>query len=362
MARSPIPVTRTFLPPLENYEIILRDIFATSQLTNGGPLLKKLEQRLKSRLEVPHLQLVANGTLALQMSLKALELEGGEIITTPFSYVATVGSILWERCTPVFVDIEPCHFTLNPSGLEDAITARTRAIMPVHVFGYACDVDGIAEIAAAHDLAVIYDAAHAFGSRYQGRSLLAYGDISVCSLHATKLFHTGEGGLCLAASESLDKRLDLIKRFGHSGDKHICLGFNAKMSELHAALGLAVLPFLDENIASRRVLSEHYDQLLSGLVTRPASQPGLEYNYAYYPILLRDETQREKVLTVLAGRDILARRYFWPSLNTLPYLPRPRQSCPVSEDIAARVLCLPLFSGLTPEDQALIADTVTDSL
>ena len=350
------------MPPKSQYEALLARVFQTGQLTNRGPLVTELEESLKSYLGVSHLQTMANGTLALQAGLKALGLENGEIITTPFSYVATVGSILWERCTPIFVDIEPSNYTMDAHQLEKAISPHTRAIMPVHVFGYACDVDGIAKIAEHHGLPVIYDAAHAFGSRYRGRSLLDYGDICICSLHATKLFHTGEGGVCVARDEQLYKRLDLIKRFGHSGDDHICLGFNAKMSELHAAMGLAVLPFLNDNLAARKVLSERYDALLASSVARPSPQPGLDYNYAYYPILLRDELQRERSMAALAVKNIFARRYFYPSLNTLSYLPQSRQSCPVSENISSRILCLPFFPGLTDEELTLIADTVVESL
>ncbi|MEA4838788.1 MAG: DegT/DnrJ/EryC1/StrS family aminotransferase [Rhodospirillaceae bacterium] len=357
----PIFVTKTFVPPLEEYEAFISASFQKAHLTNQGPLVVELEKKLRAKLGVDNLQLVANGTVALQLALKALNIESGEVITTPFSYVATISSILWERCQPVFVDIEPDNFTLNPALLEKAITPRTRAIMPVHVFGYACNVEAIQKIAVRHGLKVIYDAAHAFGCRYKDRSLLDWGDVSTCSFHATKLFHTGEGGACLVQDANTNEKLDLIKRFGHSGDEHFRLGINAKMSELHAGMGLAVLPYLPEIIKARREISELYDRLLCNLVGRPLPQDGLDYNYAYYPVLFRDETQLLRIFDALAVQNIYPRRYFYPALNKLPYL-TDMTSCFVAEDVSSRIACLPLFPDLSIDDVCRICRTIEANL
>ena len=346
----PLFVTKTFLPPRADYQAQLDGIFESAQLTNCGPLVQKLEAALSAFLGDGQALALANGTLALQVALKALGIENGEIITTPFSYVATVSSILLERATPVFVDIEPEHFGLDASKLEKAISPRTRAIMPVQVFGYACEVKAIEAIAARHGLKVIYDGAHAFGCRYEGRSLLSYGDVSVCSFHATKLFHTGEGGAVITRDPAVAKEVDLIRRFGHNADTHLRLGLNAKMSELHAAMGLAVFPHLSEIIDRRRQASELYGRLLEDGPARPKPQTGLEYNYAYYPVLFDDEAQLLRVFEALAAENIFPRRYFYPSLNSLPYLAPGQPQCPVAEDLASRIACLPLSHDLTEAD------------
>lgn len=343
-------VTRSFLPPVEEFRALMEEIYARNILTNQGPMLRELERLLRGRLGAEHLHYVSNGTVALQIALHALGVDGGEIITTPFSYVATVSSILWQRCTPVFVDVEPGNFTIDAERIEEKITENTRAILPVHVFGYACDVEKIDVLARRHDLKVIYDGAHAFLSRYKGRSLLSYGDITTCSFHATKLFHTIEGGACIVRDAETSRRLDLIKRFGHDGDDHFCLGINAKQSEIHAAMGIANLKHIDAIVAERKTLCETYTRLLEGAVRLPAPQRDLEYNYAYYPVVFEDEARLLAVFDRLRREDIYPRRYFYPSLNTLPYLAR-RQSCPVSEDIARRIACLPLFVGM--EDAVL---------
>ena len=349
----PVNVTRTFVPPRAEYEARLAGVFESACLTNQGTLLAELESTLRSFLGVKRFQALANGTLALQAALRALDLTGGEIITTPFSYVATISSILWEHCTPVFVDIEPHNFTIDPIEVKKAVGPKTRAILPVHVFGYACDVDALKQIADDNDLKIIYDGAHAFGCRYRGRSLLDYGDISTCSFHATKLFHTGEGGGCIIRSQAVDQKLDLIKRFGHNEYEHLCLGANMKMSELHAAMGLTVFPHLSRIMADRKKICGLYDELLSGRFQRPATQENLEYNYAYYPILFNDENQLHRALAALAVHDIYPRRYFYPSLNTLPYLQQ-RTCCPVAENISSRIACLPLFIGLPEETIRLV--------
>ena len=353
-------VTKSFMPPLSEYQALINQIYESSILTNGGPMVRELESRLCEYLGVENFHYLTNGTIALQLALSAMDIDDGEIITTPFSYVATTSSILWQRCKPVFVDIEPNNFTIDATKIEAAITPKTRAIMAVHVFGYACDVDKIQEIADKHNLRVIYDGAHAFGAKYNGRSLLSYGDVSTCSFHATKLFHTVEGGACIVRDGSVSDKLELQKRFGHNKDDHFMLGINAKQSEFHAAMGLANLPYIDEIISVRRHVSELYDAELAGCVGRPKTQDGLEYNYAYYPVVFADESQLLRVFAALNAVDIFPRRYFYPSLNKLPYVDS--ASCPISEDIALRIACLPLYVGLSDEDVKLICKIIKENL
>lgn len=348
------------MPPLQEYNKYIAKIFENGVLTNQGPNVQELQKNLSGYLGVKNFHYVTNGTVALQLALSALDIHDGEIITTPFSYVATTSSILWERCKPVFVDIEPDNFTIDVNKIESAITPNTRAIMAVHVFGYACNVDKIQEIARKHNLKVIYDGAHAFGSKYNGKSLLSYGDVSTCSFHATKLFHTIEGGACIVKDDSVSSKLELQKRFGHQGDEHIRLGINAKQSEFHAAMGLANFPYIKDIIADRKRVSDTYDQLLSGVVGRPKAQNNLEYNYAYYPVVFKNEQELKAVFAALNKQDIFPRRYFYPSLNKLPYVAR--QSCPVSEDISSRIACLPLYVGLEDKNIQIIAKIIRDEL
>ena len=352
-----ITVTKPYLPPKEEYLKYVSEIFERGILTNQGPNVLALEKKLSAYLDAEHFHYVANGTVALQLALKALGIESGEVITTPFSYVATTSSILWERCTPVFVDIEPDNFTIDPTKIEAAITPKTRAIMPVHVFGYACDVDAIQKIADKHDLKVIYDAAHAFGSFYKGKALASYGDVSTLSFHATKLFHTIEGGGVVVDDKSVSDKLELIKRFGHQYDEHICLGINAKQDEFNAAMGLANFAHLDEIIVARKHIVELYDSLLSGKVRRPKMQEGLRYNYAYYPVVFENEKELLSAFERLSKIDVFPRRYFYPSLNQLPYLQK-YYPCPVSEDITTRIACLPLYIGLQDADVERICEVL----
>ncbi len=354
-------VTKSFLPPLGEYEFYIKKIFENGQLTNQGPLLKELEEKLKNFLGVENFHYVTNGTIAIQLALKVLGIEEGEIITTPFSYVATTSSILWERCTPVFVDIEPDNFTIDADKIEAAITPKTKAIIAVHVFGYACNIEKIENIAKKHNIKVIYDAAHAFGSLYKGKSLLSFGDISTCSFHATKLFHTIEGGACIVKDKAVSDKLELIKRFGHQGDEHFCLGINAKQSEMNAAMGLANFPYLKEIMSNRKRICDLYDSQLQGHIGRPKKQEDIVYNNAYYPVLFKDEKELLAVFAALNEKQIYPRRYFYPSLNKLPYL-KDAASCPISEDITKRIACLPLFNDMTDEKVNLVCDILKGSL
>lgn len=341
-------VTKPFLPPKAEFLEYVDLIWDNGQLTNQGPLLKEFEHAAVDFLNVDRFHFVANGTLALQLALRTLEQRDGEIITTPFSYVATISSILWEGYKPVFVDINPQSFCIDPERIEDAINEKTRAILPVHVFGNPCDVERIKAVADDHDLPVIYDASHAFGVQYNGRSLFSYGDISTCSFHATKLFHTIEGGGIFTSDEDLSEKIELMKRFGHNGDDHQMLGINAKATEFQAAFGLINLKHIAAIIARRKALTEQYDKELPEVIRRPIYRDGTTRNYSYYPAVLEDSEAVTRVLRKLAAIDIYPRRYFYPSLNNLPYI-NDGESCPVAEDIAERIICLPLYDSLDPK-------------
>jgi dTDP-4-amino-4,6-dideoxygalactose transaminase len=350
-----INVTKTFLPPFEEYTAILKRAWDKSWITNNGELVLELEKKLKAYLGINNLLFTTNGTIVLQMALKALNITK-EVITTPFSYVATTNVIIWEGCKPVFVDIDEQTFCINTKKIEEAITENTEAILATHVFGIPCNIEEIAAIAKKYNLKVIYDAAHAFGCMYNGQSLLSYGDISTCSFHATKLFHTGEGGCIITKDENVANQLMLHRQFGHVFDDYYSVGINAKNSEFHAAMGLAVLPNLNEILADRKRISVKYDSSLASILQRPIMLQELEYNYAYYPVVFPSEKILLEVIEKLRQNKIAGRRYFYPSLNELPFVQK--QECPISEDISRRVFCLPLYYGLEDEHIDLIVDTI----
>jgi dTDP-4-amino-4,6-dideoxygalactose transaminase len=296
--------------------------------------------------------------LALQLALRAFKLENCDIITTPFSYVATTSSILWEKNKPIFVDIQKEDFNINADYIEKAITKDTKAIMAVHVFGRPCAVEQIEQIAQRYNLKVIYDGAHCFGSVYKGRSLLSYGDIATCSFHATKVFHTIEGGCVISHSQDIHDQIGLLKSFGHIGDHHLTLGINAKASEFQAMMGLINFAAMPSILKKRAEISNYYNRSLSDLNIIPfKNKDGLIYNYSYYPVLLRTEAQLLELIKIMNDHHVFPRRYFYPSLNGLSYLGA-MQPCPVSEDCAKRILCLPLYTDLTTDDQDLICDLV----
>ena len=341
----PITVTKTFLPPFHEYTAILKRAWDKGHITNNGELVQELELKLKQYLGVENLLFTCNGTVVLQMALKALDITK-EVITTPFSYVATTNAILWEGCQPVFVDIDPNTLCIDANKIEAAITPDTQAILATHVYGIPCDVDKIESIAKKHNLKVIYDGAHAFGCTYKGKSLLSYGDISTCSFHATKVFHTVEGGCIICNDEDLSSKLFLYRSFGHTGDDYFSIGINAKNSEFHAAMGLAVLPNLDDIILSRKKIFEWYNSILpANLIKLQYVINSFEYNFSYYPVIFENETLLIQTKKRLEENKIYTRRYFYPSLNTLPQITN-IISCPISEDIGSRILCLPLFPQL----------------
>ncbi len=352
-----INVTKTYLPSLADYQSYLEKIWADGQITNRGNLVKELEQELKKYLGVSELLFVTNGMLALQLAIKALDLKG-EIITTPFSYVATTTAILWEHCEPVFVDINTQNFCIDANKIEEKITSKTSAILATHVYGYPCEVEKIQAIADKYHLKVIYDAAHCFGVQYKGQSLLNYGDMAILSFHATKLFHTIEGGAVVCKDKALIKKVQLLHQFGHIGDEHYIVGTNAKASEIQAAMGLCVLPKISEIIQRRKEIYFQYKELLKPLSLQyPKTEEDFKYNYAYFPVVFDKEETMLKVKETLALHQINARRYFYPSLNTLNYLPT-SYACPVSEDISRRVLCLPFYDSLQIDEVEKIAELV----
>lgn len=345
-----IPVTKPFLPPIEDYKDYLDGIWSRKWLTNMGPLASKLEMELKNYLGIKHLLYVTNGTVALQLAIKALDLKG-EIITTPFSFVATTSSIVWEGCIPKFVDIDPDTLNIDPRKIEEAIGPDTSAILATHVYGNPCDVEAIEIIARKHKLKVIYDGAHAFGVKVNGRSIFEYGDISTCSLHATKLYHSIEGGLVITKDPDLLKKIAYMRNFGISGYSSFDeLGLNGKNSEFHAAMGLVNFNWLDRIINRRLEIIKKYEDNLKGLNARIPKWHGKStQNGAYLVYILESEELLLKIKTTLDTNEIFTRRYFYPSLSSgLPYL-TPIQ-CEVTDDIAKRVLCLPLFYELTDEE------------
>lgn len=349
-----IPVTKPFLPPQEEYTKYLDGIWKRQWLTNMGPLANELELQLKAFLSVKHLLFVTNGTVALQMAIKALDLKG-EIITTPFSFVATTSTIVWEGCQPVFVDIDPGSLNIDAAKIKAAITDKTTAILATHVYGNPCDVEAIDEIAKKYNLKVIYDGAHAFGVQVNGKSIFEYGDITTCSLHATKLYHSGEGGLIITKEPELLKKLAYIRNFGFNGPESFAeLGINGKNSEFHAAMGLTNLAYIEEIHLKRKSLTERFDHNLRNFqARRPQWHKASENNYAYYPLVFENEALMLKCIENLKTKEIFTRRYFYPSLaNTLPYLEP--QSLAVTDDIAKRVLCLPLYFDLSVEEVDLI--------
>lgn len=352
-----IYVTQPLLPPLEEFTLYLEKIWESKWLTNGGPFHQELEEKLADYLGVNHLALFANGTLALVTALQALRITG-EVITTPFSFVATAHSLLWNGIKPVFVDIDPKTFNLDPEKIEAAITPHTTAIMPVHVYGKPCDVEKIQKIADIYGLKVIYDAAHAFGVKYKGESLLAHGDLSTMSFHATKVFNTFEGGAIICPDAKTKNRIDDLKNFGYNGEVTVVgTGINAKMNEFQAAFGLLQLKHVDKAISRRREIDTLYRQHFLNVagIYCPQLPADTVYNYAYFPILIGKEypLSRDELNDKLRRQGIFPRRYFYPLISEFPmYRGLPSSAhynLPIAKEIADQVLCLPIYPALDNE-------------
>lgn len=356
-----INVTKTFLPPIEKYNKQVQRAWDNQWLTNRGELVLELEEKLKQHLNVKNIIVTNNGTIPLQIALKLLG-KGGEIITTPFSYVATTAAIVWENCTPVFVDIHPEYLTIDETKIEEAITPKTTAILATHVFGNPCHVEAIEVIAKKYNLKVIYDAAHCFGVTYKKKSLFDYGDVSASSFHATKLFHTGEGGALFANDKDLQHQLFYSHNFGHNGSLAFHgLGINGKMSELQAAMGLSVLPYMDTILAERKKVVGFYNANLDFSKLQPLKvRENTSWNYSYYPVVFQSEEQLLRVEKSLNNNQVIPRRYFCPSLNTIDYTKG--QTMPLSERIASRIMCLPLYVGLSEDDLERIVTLINTNL
>lgn len=354
-----INVTKTFFPPIEEYISQIEKIWENQWLTNRGALVKELESKLMEYLDLDNIIIMNNGTIPIQIALKLIDLPG-EVITTPFSYIATTSAIIWEGFTPVFVDIDPEFLTIDENKIEAAITPNTKAILSTHVFGNPCNVEKIEEIAQKHKLLVIYDSAHAFGVKYRSKSLFKYGDISTCSFHATKLFHTGEGGALFCNNKSYTEKVFYSHNFGHDGPENFHgLGINGKISELQAAMGLAVFPHLSLIIGLRKDIVEMYNDKLSFKYFRKLKiRENTEWNYSYYPIIFDSEDSLIKAQKKLNQNNIFPRRYFYPSLNKVNFIKGAEMT--ISEEISSKVLCLPLSTTLQIKDIDLICNLINN--
>jgi len=364
---EPIYVTRPFLPPLEEFQKYLEDIWASKQLTNQGKYHQLFEKNLAEYLNVKHVSLFSNGTLALISALQTLRITG-EVITTPFSFVATTHALHWNGIKPVFCDIDPISYNIDPRKIEPAITPKTTAIMPVHVYGNPCDVAGIQDIAETYGLKVIYDACHAFGVTLNNNSILNFGDLSVLSFHATKVFTTFEGGAIISHDERTKKRIDFLKNFGFAGETTVVApGINAKMNEFQAALGMLQLKYIDQSIQRRKEITEHYRRNLHEIpgITFPIDLPEVRHNYAYFPILI-DEIKfgksRDDIYDELKKHGIFTRRYFFPLISQFPTY-RGLESAapgnlPIAENVTQRILCLPIYPELKKKDAKRIIDVI----
>lgn len=356
-----IPLNKPFLPPQHEYLNYINEIWQRNRLTNHGPLVKEFESKVSDYLGTEEMIFLNNGTTALQIAIKALELNG-EIITTPYSYVATTSSIVWENCKPVFVDINKSTLNIDSKKIESAITGKTSGIIATHVYGNPCDVEAIQKIAKKHNLKVIYDAAHCFGVRYKNESIYKWGDVSIASFHATKPFHTAEGGGLFTSDNALRKKMRYMINFGHEGPYQFQgVGINGKNTEFHAAMGLCNLEYAEEIFRKRKMLNGFYDASLNKLpLMKPEISESTVYNYAYYPVLFNTKPAMEITASYLAKSEIETRSYFKPSLNNLPYVEK--TEVPVSESVSNRVLCLPLFYDMNKDMIDFIAGSMQTSM
>lgn len=359
-----INVTKTTLPPINKYIRYLRKIWANNWVTNKGEFTLKLEKELESYLQAKNLLVVSNGTVAMQLAFKALELKG-EVITTPFTFPATTNCLIWEGLKPVFADIDPETFNIDPKEIEKKITKNTTAILAVHVFGNPCDVEAIERIAKKHNLKVIYDSAHSFGVEYKDRSILDWGDINTLSFHAAKIFHTTEGGAVICKNQKIHQKVDLLRNHGIKYYEEVILpGINAKMNELEAIMGLCVLEEFNNETVKRK---EIYQRYLSAFPNRQFKLQKLnnalaKYTYPYFPVCFSSQKVRDRVFKVLLKNGVRARKYFYPPCHEFPYIKVDPKSLPYSTQISHTILCLPLYASLAMKDVELIIDLINKEL
>lgn len=348
---KPIYVTQSVLPDLSDFIPYLEQIWENKILTNGGPLHQQLEQELCEYLGVDYISLFNNGTIALVVALQALGLKTGEVITTPYTFLATAHAIVWNNLTPVFVDIDPITSNINPKAVEKAITKNTVAILPVHCYGIPCNVDALQDIANKHNLKLVYDAAHAFGVRYKDQSLLNYGDLSTVSFHATKVFNTFEGGAIICHSAEMKQRIDQLKNFGIIDETTVNdVSLNGKLSEVHAALGLLQLKSIDQVLESRKQVDQYYRKLLADIEGIHCIQrDDLDKdNYAYFPIIISDNypLTRDQLFEKLKQQNIFSRKYFYPLMTDLNIYKQYQSDTPNARLLSEQVLCLPMYPAL----------------
>lgn len=364
-------VTRPSLPPLEEFIPYLEKIWKNKWLTNNGPFHQEFEQTLCDYLGVKYVSLFTNGTLALITALQVLRITG-EVITTPFSFVATTHALHWNGIKPVFCDIEPEYMTLDVEKIEAAITPKTTAILPVHVYGNPCNVKRIQEIADIYGLRVIYDAAHAFGVEIGDQSILNFGDLSILSFHATKVFNTFEGGAIICHDEKTKKRIDYLKNFGFAGETTVVApGINSKMNEFQAALGLIQLNHHEENRSKARVVAQEYRRQLESVkgIAIINDMPGVEHNYAYFPVLIDQieyGSSRDELYERLKRQNVFARKYFYPLISHFSTYrsldSAKRENLPIAEKIADQVLCLPIYPDLKLDNVGEVCRLIRNDL
>jgi len=358
--RKPIYVTKPYLPDINKYKNYIDLIYSSGQLTNDGNLVQELEKRLEDYLDVKNVVCVSNGTMALQLAYKALELQG-EVITSPFSFIATTSSLIWDNLKPAFVDIDKKTLNLDFRKITPLINKNTSAILPVHVFGNPCEVEKIEDIVSQNKIKLIYDASHAFGVKYKGRSVLSYGDISTLSFHATKLFHTIEGGALVCKSDDLAEKIKQMRNFGFNRGNIQGLGINAKMNEFQAAMGICILDDIDLIRKKRQQVWEIYREELQNIIEFQVWNPNSLNNYAYAPIILNSEKDLLSIDRKLQEINIFSRRYFYPSLDSIKFIKGKRNSLN-SIDISSRIMCLPLYENLELEDISRIIATIKKNL
>jgi len=363
---APLYVTRPALPSIEAYAERLRPVWEKRWLANAGDAHQELERRLAAYLGAEHVSLFCNGTIAMLVGIQSLGIESGEVVTTPFTFPATTHTLFWNRLTPVFCDIKPDDFTLDPDKLEACITPNTRAILPVHVYGGLCDMDAIEVIARRHRLPVLYDAAHVFGVKSEAGPPLVHGDLSVLSFHATKVFTTAEGGAVIARDAAHKRRIDLLKNFGIAGEEEVLSpGINGKMNELSAALGLLNLDTINEELEGRRAVLRSYRTHLSGQpgLTLLPDRPGITPNGAYMPVRITEAAfgrSRDEVHAIMRECNVVTRKYFYPLCSHFDFykdLPSARpEHLPEAERAAREMLCLPIYNGLSESDVGRVCD------